>query len=52
MAGPAVARLGVFFGSDCLWVVDPFLCFVVCVGLVGVILRGGALRWLDGLHAS
>ena len=28
-AGPAMARLGVFFGSDCLWVVGPFLCFVV-----------------------
>ena len=28
----AVAQLGVFFGSDCLWVVVPFLCFVVVCG--------------------
>ena len=29
VAGPAVAWLGVFFGSDCLWVVGPFLCFII-----------------------
>ena len=29
VAGPAVAQLGAFFGSDCLWVVGPFLCFIV-----------------------
>ena len=29
VAGPAVAQLGVFFSSDCLWVVGPFLCFIM-----------------------
>ena len=27
VAGPTVAQLGVFFGSGCLWVMGPFLCF-------------------------
>ena len=34
-AGPAVAKLGIYFGYDCLWVVGPFLCVVVvCFSLV------------------
>ena len=29
VAGPTVARLGVFFSSDCLGVMGPFLCFIM-----------------------
>ena len=29
VAGPTVAQLEVFFGSDCLWVGGPFLCFIM-----------------------
>ena len=52
VAGPAVARLGVFFGSGCLWVVGPFLCFVVECWFGWGVFRGGALRWLGGLRAG
>ena len=29
VAGPTVAQLEVFFSSDYLWVVSPFLCFII-----------------------
>ena len=29
VAGPTVAQLEVFFSSDYLWVMGPFLCFVM-----------------------
>ena len=52
VAGPAVARLGVFFGSGCLWVVGPFLCFIMeCWFGLGVF-HGDTLHWLGGLHAG
>ena len=52
MAGPAVARLGGFFGSGRLWVVGPFVVSSWGVGLVGLFLHDDTLNWLDGLHAG
>ena len=42
----------VFFSSDYLWVMSPFLCFIRCVNLIRVFLHDDTLHYLDGLHAS
>ena len=52
VAGPTVAQLGVFFGSDCLWVVGPFLCFVVECWFDQSVFRDDTLHWLGGLRAG
>ena len=51
---PDPPRLNLRF-SLALAVCESWALFLVsswCVSLIGVFLRGGALRWLDGLHVS
>ena len=47
-----MAQLEVFFSSDYLLVVSPFLCFIILCYLIGVFLHDDTLLQLEGFHAS